>query len=301
MIGMQTDLVRVELQPEGGRVTSLVDLRTGKDWIDSWGSEPGPDDQVYDHVSAGGWDECFPSVSASGNAPDPWGAVRDHGELWGRPPLVLNHDSVSCEMAWLAGPFHFRRSLRLEGASIIAAYHLENLGGVRAPWLWSQHALLRTHSTDGIRLSGLGPLHASWISDPTILDGWVGDHLINLGDGNALPAGVFFQSDRPWAAKLFAAVEGDARACLQSPEGAIEFRWSGRSPARYLGLWINNRGWPAGGALSHVAFEPTTCPCDGLTEAVMAGRAPILEAGQQVIWSVDIRLLAGAPNGGCDV
>ncbi len=35
-----------------------------------------------------------------------------------------------------------------------------------------------------------------------------------------------------------------------------------------------------GGGLHHVAFEPATCACDGLAEAIANGVAPILAPGQ---------------------
>lgn len=301
MIRLQSPSLCVEVQPEGGRVTSVVDLRSGREWIDAWGTSPAAGDMVYDQSRAGGWDECFPSIAASAAGPAPWGALRDHGEIWGRPPRHYTSDGLSCEMTWILGPVRFRRSLRLVDASLIADYRVENTGAQSVPWLWSQHALLKTQPGDVVRLKGHGPFHPAWVSDPGILASF--PRTLLEGGGAGVP--VAFDAPQPsgsgWAAKLFAEARDEVIARLESPQGAIAFRWPHGGPARYVGLWINNRGWPADGDLTHVALEPTTCSCDGLEDAARQGLAPVLNPGQSLEWTIEIRLEADMPKGGRDV
>jgi hypothetical protein len=301
MIRLQSTSLRVEVQPEGGRVTSVVDLRSGREWIDVWGTSPAVGDMDYDQSRAGGWDECFPSIAASAAGLAPWGALRDHGEIWGRPPTHYTSGGLSCDMTWMVEPVRFRRSLSLADASIIADYRVENTGAQSVPWLWSQHALLKTQPGDVVCLKGHGPFLPAWTSDPEILASFP-RALLKAG-GASVPAA--FDALRPsgagWAAKLFAEARGEVIARLESNRGAIEFRWLNSSPAQYVGLWINNRGWPADGDLTHVAFEPTTCPCDGLEDAARQGLAPVLSPGQSLGWTIEIRLEADMPKGGRDV
>lgn len=298
MIRLQSRSLRVEVQPEGGRVTSIVDLRSGQEWIDAWGTNPDAHDMVYDHSRAGGWDECFPSVALSPAGPAPWGQLRDHGEIWGRHPTLCKSDGLSCEMIWMVGEVCFRRSLHLADASIIADYEIENTGTQNLPWLWSQHALLKTQPGDCLRLQGHGLWNAAWTSDSGVVDALPREFLAGGMQDKAVAVDGLLPSGVPWAAKLFAEARGEVTARLESSKGAIEFRWRNSGPARYVGLWVNNCGWPQDGALTHVAFEPTTCPCDGLAEAVRQGLAPVLSPGQNIGWTIEVRLEADIPTGG---
>src|SRR5258706_13509394 len=88
---LENECLRLVLLPElGAKITSLVDLERGREWL------AGHDGRDYRRASldadfgapdASGWDECFPSVGAGFHFASPWEGVRlaDHGELWTRP------------------------------------------------------------------------------------------------------------------------------------------------------------------------------------------------------------------------
>src|ERR1700685_2525321 len=84
---MQSRAIRVAVAPEcGARVTSLVDLRTGREWLTQ--GEPASNPSIearYGLHEAAGWDECFPTVSSCTIGGE---YFRDHGELWGKPWIV---------------------------------------------------------------------------------------------------------------------------------------------------------------------------------------------------------------------
>lgn len=289
MIRLGTAQVALTLAPAGGRIVSLVDLRSGRDWVHCWSADPpGAADDVYDATTAGGWDECLPSVAASGADCPPWGRLRDHGEVWGRPADIIARDAASCTLGWSVAPLAFRRSLRLAGDRIDMDYRLANPGPQPVPWLYSQHALLAVRPGDRIAVSGIGALTPAWTSAPAF------SHLPQDAVWPDIPGGAGAPgvggTGRDWAAKLFAPVTGDVTACLAAHDGSISFRWQADGPLRHLGLWLNHGGWPTGGGLHHVAFEPATCACDGLAEAVALGVAPILAPGQATGWSVTARL-----------
>src|SRR5262245_13109696 len=72
----------------GGKISSLRDRRSEREWL--W-RHPRMAYQRVLHGSSyvqaadtGGWDECFPSVSACAYPSPPWAGapVQDHGELW---------------------------------------------------------------------------------------------------------------------------------------------------------------------------------------------------------------------------
>lgn len=285
MIRLGTAQVALTLAPAGGRIVSLVDLRSGRDWVHDWSADqPGADDDVYDATTAGGWDECLPTVAASGADCPPWGRLRDHGEVWGRPADIISHDAASCILGWTVGPLEFRRSLRLAGDRIDLDYRLANRGPNPVPWLYSQHALLAVNPGDRIALSGVGPLTPAWTSGPAFS---------HLPQDAVWPNGLTATeelSGRDWAAKLFAPATGDITARLASDDGAISFSWRADGPLRHFGLWLNHGGWPMGGGLHHIAFEPATSACDGLADAIARGVAPVLGPGQAIGWTVTVGL-----------
>ena len=55
---VESEAIRAEVEPAfGARVTSLVDRRTGRDWLVPGAAVPGG---AYGAAQAVGWDECFP-------------------------------------------------------------------------------------------------------------------------------------------------------------------------------------------------------------------------------------------------
>ena len=168
VLAIESDAVRVEIDPAyGARVLSLVDRRSGRDWL-----AKGPqstqtgEDAVYLSDEAVGWDECFPTVS-------PWDAsatalgrpLRDHGDLWGRPWAVDAHAADSLNTSRAAGAFQFSRRLSLRGAALTADYAVANTGADALPFMWALHGLLAVTPADRIELDGVARVAATYISD----------------------------------------------------------------------------------------------------------------------------------------
>jgi hypothetical protein len=74
-------LAMVVLPRFGGRVISLHDWRSGRDWF-LQGRPPSRDvmrsDAVYDGGVAWGWDECLPTVAPCPDPRSPGRLLRDH-------------------------------------------------------------------------------------------------------------------------------------------------------------------------------------------------------------------------------
>ena len=86
---MENDAMRVVVVPEiGGKITSLVSRRTGREWL--WKNphlpliKPPPDATDFGAFDAGGWDEVIPTVNRCRVPNSAWGerTLTDHGELW---------------------------------------------------------------------------------------------------------------------------------------------------------------------------------------------------------------------------
>ncbi len=267
IIQLRTEQVALSLSPVGGRIVSLIDLRSGRDWVHNWSADqPEATDVVYDASTASGWDECLPTVATSVAVCPPWGRLRDHGEVWGRPGDIILRDDASCSLGWSVGPLKFLRTLRIAGGRIDLSYLLANNGPQPVPWLYSQHALLAVRPGDRIAMSGIGALLPVWTSGPSLSrvaheSVWPN---VSIEPDDLLHCAA----EGAWAGKFFAPVAGNVDARLTSDEGSISFRWPTDGPLRHFGLWLNHGGWPIGGGLHHLAFEPATCACDGLADAV---------------------------------
>lgn len=272
MITLANDHVALTLQPDfGARVTSLTDRGTGRQWLvtgDCVGNAAYLGDQ------ARGWDECFPTVGVCSHAG--WGGpMRDHGDLWGRPWTVAHADDA-CTATHAAARYTFVRSLCLQGAGIVADYHLTNHGPEVLPYLWSQHLLLATTPADRIALQGVTDIRA-------------GGQRVDWPQYGSRDLTRVGAPDDGFALKLYGQAQHAASAAITGPDGGILFDWSGADiPA--FGLWLDYGGWPPGAPVHQVALEPATAPADDLAAAEAMGHARLLAPGATHRWSVGITL-----------
>ena len=311
----------------GGRVLSLVDRWTGREWlVQGAPPEAGPDgspagwtgrDARFTGDAAFGWDECLPTVAPCPDPADPAGPpLRDHGDLWGRPATVAA-EGAFLETTW-AGPdqsFVFIRRLRLDGPRLVADYELENRGASALPVLWSMHPLLALEPGARIEVEGLVsvrvahaaglplapvPGHADWPETP----GTDGRplRLDVVGDptaGTALKAFGGWELYGSWDAAGGEGLPGVA-AVVQPDGSRLDLTWYAPI-APNLGIWLDDGGWPPPPEAPRIqhALAPTTSPDDDLAAAMAADRALVLAPAERGAWSATLRLRApGESRGG---
>jgi len=295
LLMIETDIVRVLAAPDrGARIASLIDRRTGRDWL-AQGEAPliGDPDAEYGLSEAAGWDECFPSVSSCAVNLGPWaGTLRDHGELWGRRWLVDEVSERRLSTTYRAKTFRFARSIALEGATLDVNYRVENLTAQTMPFLWAMHPLFALRPGEIIDLPGVDALLPTYLSTANSADAlaplaWPrGDERIPFPIDRVQGAAARF------AGKFFAA--GKVRhARLGGPTGWLEMRWRGVSS---VGIWITYGAWPDLNDVVHVAIEPTTSPDDRLSDAIEGGRALSLAPGNSATWNVSLSLRTPASS-----
>ncbi len=277
LLTLENKAVALSLAPAfGARVTSLIDKRTGRDWL-AQGALVGrtDNDAPFMGEEARGWDECYPTVGPCPSSH--WGRrLRDHGDLWARR-WDATQSASSITATYNDDQTRFRRTLTLEGASVGVAYEVTNTWKTALPTLWSQHCLLACEPGERLELEGISNI----ISDcqPIDLSNVNGMDYTTLHD---IRAGV--------ALKAYGCVQDQAQVGIIGENGGIAFSWSA-ADAAHLGLWFDYGGWPDKEAPVHqVAIEPTTSPTDDLEGALAGGHAIWLKPGQSRTWNTTITL-----------
>lgn len=261
---LANDFVSLSIAPEfGARVTSLVDLTTGRNWLVEGPAVGDPSDEaIYDGDQARGWDECFPTVAPCAHAY--WGDMRDHGQLWGRPWRQIGDTTYE----YAGHGYSFSRELVLDERTITAHYAVTNTADTTFPWMWSQHCLLATQPGERLVLNGLSSPNADV---PREIEG--------IEQGTML--------------KDYAPVMSLARVGVAGDNEAIWLEWSAQS-ADYCGIWLDFGGWPESRPVHQAALEPTTAPAHDLVAAGKSAR--LLAPGETCGWQVTIRLESKGEN-----
>jgi galactose mutarotase-like enzyme len=300
VLGLRSAAVELRCAPElGGRVFSLVNRRTGREWL--WRRTEGPelfrpaDPRDFGTGTFAGLDECVPTIGACA-WPD-GRALADHGDVWAEAWNVTGHSDVGLTLiaAMPALGLHFTRQISVEDSVVRFDYALKNSGPTAVPALWAMHPLFTLVAGDRLEL----PLGVS--------------ELLLGGARPALPVNdpkspvISFPEPAPGVRldelaladvrdgylKCFtpALPAGRASAALVNPGSGdrLQVSWD-PATAPYLGLWLTRggyRGW------HHVALEPTNAPCDRADEAAANPKlAPAvrLAAGATRHWWVEWRV-----------
>jgi galactose mutarotase-like enzyme len=286
---LENALIRAEVAPAlGGKFISLRSKRTSTEWLLP-PLRPYAEAKAtagFDEWDGGGFDECLPTVAATKSAPD-------HGEVWRHAwEEETAEGSVLLRTTALGGAIAFERSARLEGASLVLDYAVENQSDTAQSLMYCAHPLLRVEQGDRILLP-------AEVRD-VVVEGSAGERLGRRGDRVAWPKpnaredlSVMGPPDGSQADKLFAGPLTDGWAALLRPsvDEGIELTFSSEV-LPYLGLWICRAAWPDSGAAKQytVAFEPANSPHDSLADAERDDSAWRLAPGGRREWRLRFRL-----------
>lgn len=276
--------VSVSIAPDpGGRIVSLVDRASGREWLDGWSpparrrlwhpSDPGD----FASGPGAGIDECLPTVlpCTVGRKPLP-----DHGELWSRRPEVsADANGISCHWSLECLPLDFDRHLSLAGNHIVINYQLRNRSRRPTPFLWAWHPLFSWKAGDRIRfpravtscLHPGGTERIPWPQPARDVD---------------LSRATFPKDSTP-AAKVFVGPLTRGHAEIHSRRGeSLALDWPAES-FPFAGIWITRGFWKG---LHHWAIEPTNAPVDRLSDIARPGPTDRLEPGETRAWQLSLTL-----------
>jgi galactose mutarotase-like enzyme len=292
LVSIANELLELVVAPAlGGRVVALRCRHHDRQWLAERpeGLERSAEDPAYGPLEAWGWDELFPSVLAGAAAPDPWPQpLRDHGELWGRPWRVGEHDEHSLALVYEhdSPGFTFGRRLDLEAGTVRCRYELTSHCAEPLPFQWSMHPIFALRPGERIAMSGIDRVRATAAGNrdlpeaPATLS-WPRHEDLDLATVRA--------SDGETILKLYAEAPSDGLVAIVGEPCELSIA-TDTSFAPDVGVYVNFGGWPPDGPLHHVGIEPTNAADDDLDAAIRAGRAGQLDPGEQLRWLVELRL-----------
>jgi len=278
-LSVRTGVIELTLVPElGGKISSLRDMRTGREWLwrhPRYAYKKVPHGSSYvAEADTGGWDECFPSVSACEYPSDPWkgAAIQDHGELWNQvteTEIVEEDRAVHIHNRWqgVTLPYTFSRTIELEnGSSVIRMeYEVNNKDDRPLNFVWCIHPLLAIEP--GMEL--LLPSSARFNVGGAFPEG-----LLPLDQKTTYPFLEFPSlppTDAALAIKLWSEPlsAGEGWASVRAKDGEFKMRWD-VSLLPQVAVWMNLGafGMDGGSPYYNMGLEPCIGAQDSLNDAV---------------------------------
>jgi galactose mutarotase-like enzyme len=242
----------------------------------------------FSQYEACGFDDAFPGVDAetvqlAGRAvPYP-----DHGEIWSTPMCALRQGDAlvfSCDSALL--DYHYEKSVRLEGASILYRYRITHTGQQPFPAIWTCHCLVNSEADMRIVL----PEGTRFVRN--VFDGgWLGPAGTRLPyPAAAGPRGPLMLDRMPADGQFKYYVDGPVAEGVcgyDYPRSGVGVRMEyDPSLLPYLGFWATAGGYRGD---RNCALEPSTGFYDNVSEATRRGRCPVLRPGETLDFSLRLR------------
>jgi galactose mutarotase-like enzyme len=307
-LSVQTGVMELSIIPElGGKVNSLRDPRTGREWL--WRHPRFPYKQVahgssYTAASdTGGWDECFPSVAQCEYPSAPWqgAAIQDHGELWSQvAEFEVNEqaDKVTLLTRWqgIVLPYTFTRVITLnENSSIVhVAYEVVNNADQPINYVWCIHPLLAIEPGMELLLppSALFNVGGSIPPDLVSLEKKLQYPFAASGlNFPALPETIVGRAIKIWSDPL---PVGGGWASLRAHNGELKMRWD-VALLPQVAAWMNFGAWAADGGTPYfnLGLEPCMGAQDSLNDAVnQYNLFETISAHGTKKWWLEIELIA---------
>jgi galactose mutarotase-like enzyme len=296
LLRLENERLTVTLRPAHGcQVVSLLDRQSGREWLTA--APHGPRDSRYgdpfDGRASYGWDECFPTVGAGRYPLAPFDGLTlpDHGEVWTAAWRVdeVTPRSIATSVDGHALPYRFARSLELDGPRLGVRYEVVNTAADALACLWSMHPGFEPTPGTAIHLPDGAPFRVEGSTQPLAVAPGTRSTWPRLGNLDLRRVPV---REDPIALKLFTDRGSVDRAALSLAGGWLGISFDA-AVTPFLGIWLDERDWPAEGPVRQLCLEPASGDADTLDDALANGSAWRLEPGEARRWCVDITVGSG--------
>ena len=282
-IQIQTGMIGLTLVPElGGKVSRLWDMRTGREWL--WRHPRYPYKRVphgssyVAEADTGGWDECFPSVSACAYPSEPWQgvAIQDHGELWSQVPdfeMEEQAETITLRTRWqgIALLYTFTRATTLTVNSSVIRSNYEVVNNTDQPlnFVWCIHPLLAIEPGMELRLPSSARFNMASTVPTNLLPSTQNLQYPFEAPGLMFPSLPEPSAERAikiWSDPL---PSGEGWATLHTRDGEFRMKWD-TTLLPQVAVWMNFGAWAADGGNPYynLGLEPCIGAQDSLADAV---------------------------------
>jgi galactose mutarotase-like enzyme len=199
-------------------------------------------------------------------------------------------------------PLTFYKNIRLKRNSLWISYKVENRSDYEVDYVWSSHPLLAVRPGDRVMVPP--EVHEAFIDQShTGRFGGFGDYvswpLATAGKNIGSDLSFLLPPEADTAEKYFTPRLSHGWCALDSPSDghSITFRFDPKV-VPFVGMWINQGGWPRNSAFRHytVALEPCSGAPDSLEKAVEYGQASTLAGKETKGWEMEIEVRPGPPQ-----
>lgn len=272
---LDTGVLTVAVVPQlGGRIVSLRDNRTRREWLSQGAPDPRPYGSSYTDRLVYGWDEMVPTITPCAFAGQ---EIPDHGEVWSVPwdAMAASPDCIALEVACRRTPLRLRRTVSaLSTGGLRLDYTMRNDGEAAHPLYWAAHPMFAV-SRDAVIDIGKPPARVSVARavGPDRQEPWgrFASYLRELGPGDYGKTWLHLAGDQPTD---IAIVDGVARLTMRV-----------FPPIRDVALFVDPGTFGPGPCL---ALEPATAAYDSLAEAAHDPSTPLLAPGETASWWLEL-------------
>lgn len=239
----------------------------------------------FEHFDLCGLDDMFPCID--GEEVDVGGksvTYPDHGEIWSADMMATRQDDcVILEYASRLLPYHYRKTISLEGRMLRMDYRITHTGGDPFPCLWAFHGLVRREP--GMKL--LYPRGTKRFEN--VMDSpELGENGKEYDPCRDFEYDFSTVPEHRTMLKYYAADPVQEGRCgYRYPQGVDCTLWYDPEKLPYLGFWLCSG--ELGGA-DHCAFEPANGYFDAVSIAKQRGCCPELKEGQVLEFTLCLEL-----------
>ncbi len=268
----------------GGRMVSLRDLASGREWLvppsTGWNETAYGSSFTDRHVH--GWDEMVPTIDACtvGGIDLP-----DHGEVWAVPwrhQPARSAGGLRLEVDCAALPLRLAREVWPQGDDLVLDYDLVNLGARSLPVLWAAHPQFAASAAAQICFAPV-PSTVEVVSPPeqsgVIRWSDAQDLAAHLAEGSHLKVRLV-DRHRP------------REVTLRDGRSALSLQWHGDRVRHVAVLWDNAQ-------FSNqrvIAVEPSTAGHDSLAAAMEQPDVTMLAGGDSLTWQLTLSVPGAVPD-----
>lgn len=289
-VTLDNGLYRAVLVPKhGGKVKSLVSLRTGREFLYQDSRRPEAGLHGYEAFDRSGWDECFPNIRPCDYPLPPYAGRKlpDHGWLWSRScDYEIREGAVRMRADFPDFGLGLTREFRfVDERTVRMDYHLANGGEGEFRYLTDAHMLFCWE--EGLKVTlpeQAKTLYVYRSSRPR-----------DIKPGTTVPADFWTTAEPGFNCKVFTPPLQTGDIVLQYPGDAgageaVRLRFPTDS-LPYAGLWIANRSPDERGNVVHCfSVQPTNFASATLPPPEWAGNLRFVAPGASVRWHIELAM-----------